>query len=248
MNYFRTNVWIEGEEGMPAALQVPGASQIGSSDFVAYQIVQGMYSGRYVAGQRLVESTLTREFNVSRGSVREALRRLAAEGVVSIAMHTGACIRSFTKSEVLDVLRVFEVLLTLAATQGARRAAAGAATDNITRALAELAAVRKDADYFVLVGRQNAVYRALVEMSGNREIARTIPALNMHFIRNHYRALSPRVGIERLAEFRKICDAIRAGDVRGAASAARDHVRKATALLAELPAEAFAAYSDSESV
>jgi len=58
----------------------------------------------------------------------------------------------------------------MAATQGAQLAAAGAATDKITRALAKLAAVRKDADYFLLVGRQSAVYRALVEMSGNREI------------------------------------------------------------------------------
>src|SRR5258707_12411948 len=135
---------------MSAALQEPEAL----SDFVASQIVRGLYAGRYVAGQRLVESSLAREFKVSRGSVREAFRRLAAEGVISITMHTGACIRSFTKSEALDVLRVFEVLLTLAATQGAQLAAAGAATDKITRALAKLAACRKDADYFLLVGRQ----------------------------------------------------------------------------------------------
>jgi hypothetical protein len=109
---FRTNFWTDEDDDSTSP-------QIGSADAVARQIVRRLYSGRYVAGQRLIEADLTREFKVSRGSLREALRRLAAEGVVSITKHYGACIRSFTKSEVLDVVRVFETLLVLAVQQGA---------------------------------------------------------------------------------------------------------------------------------
>jgi DNA-binding GntR family transcriptional regulator len=234
---FRTNFWTDEDDDSTSP-------QIGSADAVARQIVRRLYSGRYVAGQRLIEADLTREFKVSRGSLREALRRLAAEGVVSITKHYGACIRSFTKSEVLDVVRVFETLLVLAVQQGAARAAAGASTDEISRQLDLLGKVTPDSDYFDLVQRQNGMYRALVEMSGNREIARTIPALNMHFIRNPYRAFSPRLAAARLNELRAIRDAICAGNTYAAAAAARDHVENAAAELERLPADAFAEHSD----
>ncbi len=44
---------------------------------------QTVQEGRYAPGQRLslIEADLTREYGVSRGPVREALRRLATEGV-----------------------------------------------------------------------------------------------------------------------------------------------------------------------
>ena len=53
----------------------------GSPGVVYRGIVDGLYRGRYVPGQRLVEADLTRDFEVGRGSVREALSRLAAEGL-----------------------------------------------------------------------------------------------------------------------------------------------------------------------
>ena len=56
-------------------------------------IVRGLYEGRYVAGQRLVEADIVQTFDVSCGSVREALNRLAAEGTVVLEPHRGARIR-----------------------------------------------------------------------------------------------------------------------------------------------------------
>ena len=56
-------------------------------------IVRGLYEGRYVAGQRLVEADIVQTFGVSCGSVREALNRLAAEGTVVLEPHRGARIR-----------------------------------------------------------------------------------------------------------------------------------------------------------
>src|SRR5690606_34452751 len=57
---------------------------ISSPDGVFNEILNGLYDGRYVPGQKLIESDLTDRFKVSRGSVREALKRLAAEGVVQL--------------------------------------------------------------------------------------------------------------------------------------------------------------------
>ena len=58
----------------PARLESP-------RDVVFRDIIRGLYEGRFAPGQRLVEGDLTTLYGVSRGPVREALSRLAAEGI-----------------------------------------------------------------------------------------------------------------------------------------------------------------------
>ena len=52
-------------------------------------------------GQRLSESSLSREIGVSRTPVREALRRLAAEGWLTLVPDTGIWVSSPTKREIM---------------------------------------------------------------------------------------------------------------------------------------------------
>ena len=68
---------------------------------------EGIQHGVYVAGQRLVEIDLINALGVSRGCVREALRRLSAEGLVQIEHNRGASVRKISRKEVADI---FEVL------------------------------------------------------------------------------------------------------------------------------------------
>ncbi|QJX02130.1 GntR family transcriptional regulator [Alcanivorax sp. IO_7] len=94
---------------------------LSSPDAVIEAICKGIGSGRYVPGQRLVEADLTRELGVSRGPVREALKRLAAERIITLTRHKGAYIRSLGREEVRDLLQNIEVLLGLAARLAAQR-------------------------------------------------------------------------------------------------------------------------------
>ena len=93
----------------------PAARATSSSGSVVEEILTGLYDGRYVPGQRLIEADLTRHLKVSRGSVREALSRLSAEGVVKLTLHRGAYIRTLTRAEVRGVLEVTEIIVGLAA-------------------------------------------------------------------------------------------------------------------------------------
>jgi DNA-binding GntR family transcriptional regulator len=47
-------------------------------EHIVRDIIGGLYEGRYVPGQRLVEADLTRQYDASRGPVREALNWLSA--------------------------------------------------------------------------------------------------------------------------------------------------------------------------
>ena len=69
------------------------------SDRVVAAIVGGILSGRYGPGQKLIEADITQAVGMSRGPVREALKRLDAEGIVTLMPHRGAYIRAMTRDE-----------------------------------------------------------------------------------------------------------------------------------------------------
>src|ERR1700731_316089 len=101
-----------------------------SSDRVARLITNGILLGRCVPGQRFIEGDLARDLKVSRGTVREALKRLAAERVIEPTPHRGAYVRVLTKEEALDLVQVLSVLSGLAASLAATRIKLG---DNLKR-------------------------------------------------------------------------------------------------------------------
>lgn len=67
------------------------------------QIRTAIVEGRYEGGARLVEQRIAEEFDLSRTPVREALRRLQAEGLVRIERHRGATVRELSVEEVVDL-------------------------------------------------------------------------------------------------------------------------------------------------
>lgn len=75
----------------------------------------GILNGRYAPGQRLVEADLTHNFKVSRGPVREAFRRLSAEGLLQMVPHRGALVRKLCYEETVEMFQIRSGLEPLAA-------------------------------------------------------------------------------------------------------------------------------------
>ncbi|KCZ58689.1 GntR family transcriptional regulator [Hyphomonas chukchiensis] len=217
--------------------KVPISPQLSSADQVAEEVVRRLYSGRYVAGQKLIEADLVEELHVSRGTIREALRRLSAEGVVSLTLHRGAYIRAFSKNDVQNILNVIEVLLGLAARTAAKKTHSARDKKQLEAYL--LAILEPQKNYYDVVRVQNAFYRFLISSSENEELERVLPSLNFHFLRPAYLVHSPRVYPERLKEFELIATAVLSGDAKRAEQTARNHVIAIARSLRELPDEAF---------
>ena len=113
-----------------------------SPDQITTRLIEGIQAGRYVPGQRLIEADLTAEYGVSRGTVREALSRLAAEGLIHLVPHRGAYIRSLTRTDVNDILLVVERLASLAARLAAEAIGQGRNRADFTRAYEGVVAFR----------------------------------------------------------------------------------------------------------
>ena len=222
---------------MPKTL---AAKSDGSPGVVYRGIVDGLYRGRYVPGQRLVEADLTRDFEVGRGSVREALSRLAAEGLVSMNLHRSATIRSLSRTETRDLIALLEVLNGFAARLAAERVEEGANRKLIAEAYASLADVEVQRDFLRFARARNTFYKTMVAMGANHELARLMPRTNVDLIRVQFRAYTTVDDDVRIEDYRAIYDAIDEGAGRKAENAARIHIRRLGDAIDKLPDAAFA--------
>ncbi len=77
---------------------------------VAHEIRNGVLNGAFPLGSQLNEAELAERFGVSRGPVREALARLAQEGIVNSLPHRGVFVPELTESDVIDIYLVRQPL------------------------------------------------------------------------------------------------------------------------------------------
>src|SRR5262245_25349154 len=123
-------------------------------------------ANRLPAGTELQETALAAELGVSRGPIREAIGRLAAEGLVVVRPRRGAVVRSLTKDEFIEAYEVREALEAMAARLAtARLGQAGLARlEELTDAMAGHAERGEVEEFF----HANAAFHAtFVEAAGN---------------------------------------------------------------------------------
>jgi DNA-binding GntR family transcriptional regulator len=99
---------IDGASSQPALTTTTLAEQVYD------HLRQGILANDYPPDTSLREETLASRFKVSRVPVREALRRLAADGLVTLTPRQGATVSSLSPKQFLDAYRVREALETLA--------------------------------------------------------------------------------------------------------------------------------------
>jgi len=97
-------------------------------DRVYATLRQGILDGVYAPGARLGEADLADALGVSRTPVREALRRLGSEGLLSTLPNKGARVRRWTTSELSDISDLRAILEGYAAGQAATRVTERGAT------------------------------------------------------------------------------------------------------------------------
>lgn len=225
-----------GTESTPASAEHMEPGSVSSSDQIVRDIVRGLYEGRYVAGQRLVEPDLMHRYNVSRSTVREAIKRLAAEGIAATYAFRGAHIRQLSRIDARNVLLVMELMVGLAARQAAANIAVAGFSERFRESLDTLLAFETEGESYELVRARNRFYRTMTQISGNREVDRLLPSIQVHLVRAQLR-LPPQ---ERFADYRAIAKAVLAGDEVAAEDAARSHIRRTAETLDLLPGSAFA--------
>jgi len=201
----------------------------------AYQTVRdGIINGRYPPSSRITEQEIAEAAGVSRTPVREALRRLHAEGLVEFQANHGAVVTDWTDT---DIDEVFE-LRAMLESYGAARAAshATAAQRQELRDLAEeqfrLSSQRAEG-HLERIGELNSrFHRRLQEAANSPRLARALAALlEAPLILKTFAKYGPQ-DLERSAlHHLEMVRAIDAGDPDWAASVMRSHILAARGAL-----------------
>jgi DNA-binding GntR family transcriptional regulator len=195
------------------------------------ELRQSIIAGRLAPGARLVERELTAMMGVSRTVVREALRQLESEGLITIIPNKGPVVRELTLAEATDIYAIRAVLEGLAA----RRFVENASDDQIgklEKALDATADAYENGDPALILETKNRFYDVLFEGAGSETLSSMIGTLHVRIWRWRALGLShPHRSVERsresVAGLRAVLTAIRERDANLAERRMRDEVTRA---------------------
>jgi DNA-binding GntR family transcriptional regulator len=202
----------------------------------------GIRSGRYVPGQRLIEVDLVNELGVGRNSLREAFSRLASEGLIAVEPHRGASIRKRSRAEVADLYDISEVLEGLAARNAAQNIGRPGNAE-LLRSLVEQQAESVPTSTRRQVDAAAELHEAILLMSDNPRLIEL--GTNMHVLtfslqlRHSQLAADHPLSGHSLDEHRDVVDAILTGDPQHAEEVMRGHIRNGRQRLMALPDNVF---------
>jgi len=213
----------------------PVTDVVGLPVFIAKSVRQAILTGKLSAGQKINEEELAKAFATSRTPVREALRLLEGEGLISVLSRRGAWVSPLLPEDAADTYICRAHFYGLAARLSAfRRQDHDIAL--LQRLMDELDIAVGEGDpvhYLDVMGRLNT---AIVATSGNPHIATALRPLDLKAVRfRHISILLPDRLPRSRDNYRKIVSAIEAVEPDAAERAARHAIAEAgEALLAHL--------------
>jgi DNA-binding GntR family transcriptional regulator len=184
-----------------------------------------IHSNRLPPGTVLQEVALARSLGVSRGPVREAIGRLASDGLVVVRPRRGAIVASLTREEFLEAYQVREALEVMAIRLAVPRVGDEeiALLERLTDEM-ETLAESSDVDGFFQANA--AFHAALVEASGNKRLRDVYRQVVGQMARYQMRSLALRGTLRRsVQEHRAIVRAVKKGEAERSAHILSEHIR-----------------------
>jgi DNA-binding GntR family transcriptional regulator len=130
------------------------------------ELINGIMSGRFAPGDRLIETRIARQFDVSQAPVREALRDLEMFGFVVSTPFRGAVVREVSVDELVQIYPIRAALEGLAAREAASRINK-AGLRRLERSLLALRRAAEAGKTRVAVDADYEFHLAIVEASGS---------------------------------------------------------------------------------
>ncbi|QDX81769.1 GntR family transcriptional regulator [Denitratisoma sp. DHT3] len=201
---------------------------------VAERLRARIFAHDLAPGSWVDEQVLADEFGISRTPMREALKVLAAEGLVVLKPRRGCYVAELSEQDLDEVFPVMALLEGRAALEAAGKASdADLAELRALHAQLERHAAAGDADAFFAVN--DAFHAALQRIAGNRWLQHLIDDTRkmIKLTRRHSLQVEGRLE-QSLREHARIMDALAARDPERAARAMHDHLLSGREALAKL--------------
>lgn len=198
------------------------AQQAGPQGNSSYlRLLDEIRDGLLLPGDRLRETELAQRLGVSRTPVREAIRQLEADGLVTHVPRHGATLRVLDYAEVMELYEMRAVLEGTAARLAAR-AASDVELDELSTLNEQLAEIGTGRE----AARLNTIFHAtLLDAAKNRFLAKSMASLKKAMMILGPTMLSDGDRAKAAdAEHRRLIEALKSRDGAGAEAAMRDHI------------------------
>lgn len=184
-------------------------------------------SGRFKPGQRLVERELCELTGVGRTSIREALRQLEAEGLITTVAHRGPVVSVVTYAE---AVQLYKVRALLEGFLGQEFAEHGTEKDivELDLALKELVEASQSGSREALAAAKTRFYDCLIEGAANIFVRTMLRQLHNRVTQLRIVSMTQPGRLKHsIEEIKEIAAAIKARDPQRAAAACSRHVENA---------------------
>ena len=190
-------------------------------------------SGRLLPGTRLIEREICELLQVSRTSLREALRHLEDRGLVQNIPQKGLVVATMTPVEVEEIYQVSGAVTALSARLFTERASSQQRAA-LQETVAEFEAALRRGDARLLADAKGRFSTLLVAGSGNRTMSAIVGTLQDRIASfRHLNLAQPNWPTQSLDQMRRILAAVLAGDGDGAAQACVEHAQSAAKMAAQ---------------
>ncbi len=200
------------------------------------ELKRRILSGELKGGQRLTEVPIAEEFSISRTPVREAMSRLAEEGLLERAPTTGFIVRSFDLKDIYDVIELRGVLEGTAVRLAAERGADPQQLERMIAIVANLDNCFNDTeiDFDRFIELNTEYHKVLSRLPGSKMLESEIERLRAFPFGAPFPVLSKQSERTRRDKFelaqyqhREILKAVSNREGSRAEALAREHVRLA---------------------
>ena len=188
---------------------------------------EAIMSGRFKPGERLVERELCEMLDVSRPSLREALRKLEAEKLIKNVLHRGPVVASMSAKEAADLYAVRALMESYAVHEFARLAS-DAAIEHLETAVQDLHKAAEVRDQEQLLAAKSRFYDVILDGCENELVREMLLGLltRINLLRSTSFSRSERLP-ESLKEIDQMYALIKARNATGAREAAHLHILNA---------------------
>lgn len=214
---------IVGASALP-----PTTGTLTKNDYAYAEVRSRILTGELKPGSTISQPRLAQELGLSTTPLREAIRRLAADGLILLEAHRDARVTEVSPEEARHLYEVRESVDPLAASLAAERRS----TDDLTRmkrSLEQLTPLRGKATLDSLLAHRE-FHRSVYVASGNPILIDVLERLwdkadRYRLIGLHASSDSAEDNIRVAAEHQALFDAIHASDADSARTIMEDHIR-----------------------
>ena len=193
-------------------------------DVVFKTLRQGILTGELKPGERLMEIHLANKLGVSRTPIREAIRKLELEGLVTMIPRRGAEVAQITEKSMKDVLEVRKVLDDLSVELACERITEEE-KELLKNACVDFEEAVKTGDFAKIAKTDVAFHDIIITATRNIRLSQMVNNLAEQMYRYRFEYIKDSSQHARLVqEHEEICQGIIAGDKKRALEAIEAHI------------------------